>query len=377
MRKICVVSGNRSDYARLKAVLKAIQAREDLELSLIVIGSHLLPDFGTTIDQIRADGYSVFATARTIIEGEDPASMSKSIGLGVMELTTLFDTVAPDIVLISGDRFEIYSAAIAAAAMNIHLAHLQGGEVTGTFDESVRHSITKMAHIHFPATEGARERIIRMGEVPENVHHVGCPSIDLVDSISVVDRETVCLRHGLDPNGPYVIVIQHAVTTEFEDAGDQVRATLNVVEDMGLRGIMIYPNVDAGSERIVRAIRHMEEGGKLQRLDKYKHIPVEEFIPLMRHAAVLIGNSSGAIREGSYIGCPAVNIGTRQNRRERGSNVLDVPHDEDQIREALKTHLEHGPYPSDPLYGSGQAGTRVAEILATADLGPVQKTLSY
>jgi UDP-hydrolysing UDP-N-acetyl-D-glucosamine 2-epimerase len=377
MRKICVVSGNRSDYARLKAVLTAIRAREDLDLSLIVIGSHLLPDFGTTVEQIRDDGYPVLATSRTIIEGEDPASMSKSIGLGVMELTTLFDVAAPDVVLISGDRFEIYSAAIAAAAMNIHLAHLQGGEVTGTFDESVRHAITKMAHIHFPATAGARERIVRMGEAAESVHHVGCPSIDLVDSIPQASREVVCARHGLAPGEPYAIVIQHSVTTEFEDAGEQVLATLEVVDDMNLRGIMIYPNVDAGSERIVRAIRHLEEAGKLGRLDKYKHIPVEEFVPLMRHAAVLIGNSSGAIREGSYLGCPTVNIGTRQNRRERGENVLDVSHDRDQIRRAIETQLEHGPFPSDSLYGNGKAGPRVAEILATIELGPVQKTLGY
>ncbi len=377
MRKVCVVSGNRSDYARLKAVLNAIQERQDLELDLIVIGSHLLPDFGTTIEQIRSDGYSVFATSRTIIEGEDPASMTKSIGLGVMELTTLFDTVSPNIVLISGDRFEIFSAAIAAAAMNLHLAHLQGGEVSGTFDESIRHSITKMAHLHFPATVGARERIVRLGEMPENVHLVGCPSIDLVDSIPEADRETVCHRYDLDPSEPYVIVIQHPVTTEFREAGNQVLETLEAVEEMGLSGLMLYPNVDAGSERIVRTIRGMEEAGKLRRLHKYKHIPVEEFVPLMRHAAVFIGNSSAAIREGSYLGSPAVDIGTRQNRRERGANVLNVAHDRNLIREAIELQMDHGAYPSDPLYGNGQAGHGVAEILATAELGPVQKTLSY
>lgn len=377
MRRICVVSGNRSDYARLKAVMAAIRARQDLELTLIVIGAHLLPDFGTTIEQIRRDGFPVFATARTIIEGEDPASMSKSIGLGVMELTTLFDVVAPDIVLISGDRFEIFSVAIATAAMNIHLAHLQGGEVTGAFDESVRHSVTKLAHLHFPATERGRERIVRMGEAPESVHLVGCPSIDIIADLPSEDRGTICGKYRLDPGEPFLIVIQHPVTTEFEEAGEQIRQTLQAVEELRMRGVLVYPNIDAGTERMIRAIRHMEEAGGLRRLDKYKHIPLDDFIQLMRHTAAIVGNSSVAIREGSFLGTPAVNVGTRQHRRERGKNVLDVPYDGDAIREALLEQIRRGHYPSDPLYGDGAAAYRVAEILAVSDLGPIQKMLSY
>jgi UDP-hydrolysing UDP-N-acetyl-D-glucosamine 2-epimerase len=377
MRRICVVSGNRSDYARLKAVMAAIRARQDLELTLIVIGAHLLPDFGTTIEQIRRDGFPVFATARTIIEGEDPASMSKSIGLGVMELTTLFDVVAPDIVLISGDRFEIFSVAIATAAMNIHLAHLQGGEVTGAFDESVRHSVTKLAHLHFPATERGRERIVRMGEAPESVHLVGCPSIDIIADLPSEDRGTICGKYRLDPGEPFLIVIQHPVTTEFEEAGEQIRQTLQAVEELRMRGVLVYPNIDAGTERMIRAIRHMEEAGGLRRLDKYKHIPLDDFIQLMRHTAAIVGNSSVAIREGSFLGTPAVNVGTRQHRRERGKNVLDVPYDCDAIREALLEQIRRGHYPSDPLYGDGAAAYRVAEILAVSDLGPIQKMLSY
>ncbi|MBI4379582.1 MAG: UDP-N-acetylglucosamine 2-epimerase (hydrolyzing) [candidate division NC10 bacterium] len=377
MRRICVVSGNRSDYARLKAIMAAIQAQRDLELTLLVIGAHLLPDFGTTVEQIRRDGFPVFATARTIIEGEDPASMSKSIGLGVMELTTLFDAVAPDIVVISGDRFEILSAAVAASAMNIRLAHLQGGEVTGTFDESVRHSVTKLAHLHFPATEGARERIIRMGEAPEQVHLVGCPSIDIIAKLPEVDRARICGTYRLDPIEPFLIVVQHPVTTEFQEAGDQMCLTLQAVEEVEMQGVMIYPNVDAGSERMVRAIRHMEQANLLRRIHKYKHVPFEDFVHLMRHAAAIVGNSSAAIREGSFLGTPAVNVGTRQHRRERGKNVLDVSYDTYAIREAILQQVDHGPYPSDRLYGDGAAAPRVAQILSTSELGPLQKALSY
>lgn len=376
-RKICVVSGNRADYARLKAVMGAIQASPDLELALIVIGAHLLPDFGTTIEQIRRDGFPVFATARTVIEGEDPASMSKSIGLGVMELTTLFDAVAPDVVLISGDRFEILSAAVAAAAMNIHVAHLQGGEITGTFDESVRHSVTKLAHLHFPATRLAGERIIRMGEAPEAVHVVGCPSIDVIAAAPPVEREAICRRYRLDPSEPFLIVAQHPVTTEFEEAGEQIRRTLEALEGLELRGVMIYPNIDAGSERMIRAIRRMEEAGQLKRLDKYKHIAFEDFVQLMRHAGAIVGNSSAAVREGSFLGTPAVNVGSRQHRRERGKNVVDVPYDTLAIREAVRAQTDHGPYPSDPLYGDGTAAPRVVRILSEAPLGPVQKALAY
>ncbi|MGH7412215.1 MAG: UDP-N-acetylglucosamine 2-epimerase [Candidatus Methylomirabilis sp.] len=377
MRRICVVSGNRADYARLKAVLGAIRARPELELTLIVMGAHLLPDFGTTVDQVRQDGFPIFATARTIVEGEDPASMSKSIGLGVMELTTILDIAAPDVVLISGDRFEIISVAIAASAMNIHLAHLQGGEVTGTFDESVRHSVTKLAHLHFPATEAARDRIIRMGEAPERVHLVGCPSIDIIANLPTVDRQTICAKYRLDPSAPFLIVAQHPVTTEFEEAGEQIRRTLQAVEDLGVRGVMIYPNIDAGSERMIRAIRRMEAAGQLGRLDKYKHIPLEDFVHLMRHAAAIVGNSSAAIREGSSLGTPAVNVGSRQHRRERGKNVLDVPYEPKAIRQAILEQTRHGPYPPEPLYGDGKAAPRVAEILSGSELGPIQKTLSY
>lgn len=377
MRRVAVVSGNRSDYARLKAIMTAIQAQRDLDLTLLVIGAHLLPDFGTTVEQIRRDGFPIFATARTIIEGGDPASMSKSIGLGIMELTTLFDVVAPDIVVISGDRFEILSAAVAASAMNIRLAHLQGGEVTGTFDESVRHSVTKLAHLHFPATEGARQRIIRMGEAPEQVHLVGCPSIDIITKLPEVDRARICETYRLDPTESFVIVVQHPVTTEFQEAGDQIRLTLQAVEEVEMQGVMIYPNIDAGSERMIRAIRHMEQANPLRRLRKYKHIPFEDFVYLMRHAAAIVGNSSAAIREGSFLGTPAVNVGTRQHRRERGKNVLDVPYDMYAIREAILQQVDHGPYPSDRLYGDGAAAPRVAQILSTSELGPIQKVLSY
>ena len=377
MRRVTVVSGNRSDYARVKAVIAAMTDRQDLESTLIVIGAHLLPDFGSTIEQIRQDSFPIFATARTIIEGEDPASMSKSIGLGVMELTTLFSIGAPDIVLISGDRFEILSAAIAASAMNIYLAHLQGGEVTGTFDESIRHSVTKLAHLHFPATEEARARIIQMGEAPESVHVVGCPSIDIIVDLPWVDRKTICQEYRLNPAEPFLIVVQHPVTTEFEETGDQIRWTLQAAEELKMQGLMIYPNVDAGSERMVRAIRHMEEAGLLQRLHKYKHIPLEDFIQVMRHAAVIVGNSSAAIREGSFLGTPAVNVGTRQHRRERGKNIIDVGYNTNAIREAILDQINHGPYPSDPLYGDGKAARRTAEILSSTALGPIQKALTY
>jgi len=377
MRKVCVVSGNRSDYARLRTVLAAIKARPDLELSLVVIGSHLLPDFGTTVQQIREDGFPVFACARTTIEGEDPASMAKSIGLGIMELTTVLDIIKPDVVLVSGDRFEILSAVVAAAAMNIHVAHLQGGEVTGSFDESVRHAVTKMAHLHFPATEGSRQRILRMGEVPERIHLVGCPSIDVVAGLAQATRQDLCKQYLLKPGEPYVIVAQHPVTTEFTHAGDQMYQTLLAVKEVGLQGIFIYPNVDAGSERMIRMIHRMTEQGRLAELHMYKHIALDDFLGLVRHAACIVGNSSVAIREGSYIGIPAVNVGSRQHRRERGKNVVDVPHEATAIVHAMREQIAHGPYPSDHLYGNGMAGTQVARILAETPLGDVQKTLVY
>ncbi|MHC1577462.1 MAG: UDP-N-acetylglucosamine 2-epimerase [Candidatus Methanospirareceae archaeon] len=379
MRKICVVTGNRSEYSKLKPVMKAIREHSDLELILIATASHLLDDFGKTVEVIKKDGFKIDSVARTVAAGEDLVSMAKSVGLCTLELPTLFDLYKPDVVLISGDRFDALGAAISAALMNIPLAHIEGGEVSGTIDESILHAKTKFAHIHFPATAKSAERIIKMGERPDRVFNVGCPAVDIILSIDIGSREEICRKFNLnpDPDEPFLIMAQHPVTTEYDFAREQIRETLKAVSALKIQTIMLYPNVDAGSKDMVREIRRFDAEGKLNHVQDYKHIPFEDYIRLLAHSSCIVGNSSSGIRESCYFGTPAVNVGTRQNGRERGKEVVDVGYDEEQIKKAILKCIRHGKYnPPEHIFGDGNAGKNIAEILSKIELsGIIQKKL--
>lgn len=384
MRKVCIVVGSRANYSSIKSVMSAVAAHPDLELQLIVAASAVLDRFGSVVDVIERDGFRPFARVNMIIEGETPATMAKSTGLGLMELPTLFELAKPDVVVTVGDRFETMATAVAAAYMNIPLAHTMGGEVTGTIDESIRHAVTKLAHVHFPANQGAADRIIRLGETPESVHVVGCPRIDLVAEI--VSRpageaeQTWLNREGvgahIDISQPYLVVSQHPVTTEYGDGERQIAETLAAIEQIQMPTIMLWPNVDAGSDDISRGMRKFRERTHPPYIHFYKNFPVEVFVRLMHRAACLVGNSSAHIREGAFMGVPAVNVGTRQTGRERGLNVVDAGYDSTQIAAAVRAQIAHGPYEPEHLYGDGRAGARIAGILATAELR-VQKQIVY
>jgi UDP-hydrolysing UDP-N-acetyl-D-glucosamine 2-epimerase len=260
-RRICVMVASRANYARVKSVLRAIEEHPALELQLVVGASALLNRFGSAIDVIRSDGFEPAAITYTIIEGENPTTMAKSTGLGIIELSTIFENLRPDIVVTVADRFETMATAVAASYMNIPLAHTQGGEVTGNIDESVRHAITKLAHIHFPATEESRERVIRMGEDPETVFNTGCPAIDAITNIDLGLKNDLFTRYGglgpgLDVEGkPYLLVLQHPVTTEFGSGREQIEETLKALKLLGMQAIMLWPNIDAGSDDVAKGIR--------------------------------------------------------------------------------------------------------------------------
>lgn len=384
MRKIAVFVGSRANYSSIKSVMRAVQNHPDLELQLIVGASALLDRYGAVVEIIRADGFSPQASLNMMIEGETLATMAQSTGLGLLNLPNIFEQLAPDIVITVGDRFETMATAIAAAYMNIPLAHTMGGEVTGTIDESIRHAITKLAHLHFPANEDAAQRIIKMGEDPRFVFTVGCPRIDIVREIieeddglpmrDFIEREGVGGEINL--NEPFLLVSQHPVTTEYGQNEAQINATLGALQRLKLPTIMMWPNNDAGSEDIARGIRKFREHNPHEYVRFYKNFPVETFIRLMNRADVMIGNSSAAIREGAFIGVPAVNVGTRQTRRQHGDNIINVGYDSDQIAEAIQAQRAHGRYTSDHLYGQGDAGARIADILATCPL-QIQKQITY
>ena len=384
-KKICVVVGSRANYSSIKSAMRAIRNHPALELQLVVGASAILDRYGSVVNVIRADGFTPDAELHMLVEGETPATMAKSTGLGLIELPSVFLRLQPDFVLTVGDRFETMATTLAAAYMNIPVAHTMGGEVSGTIDESIRHAVTKFAHVHFPACQGAAERIIRLGEKPEDVHMVGCPRIDLVADILSAEADLAALnqelfRDGVGPSlrleEPFLLVSQHPVTTEYGEGERQITATLEAVRDTGLPAIMLWPNADAGSDDVARGIRKWRERGQGGSLHLFKNLPVVTYIQLMRQTACLIGNSSSGIREGAYIGTPTVNIGSRQTMRDHGRNVLNATNDRDSIRAAIEAHLKHGRYAMEPIYGDGHAGERIAEVLATKTV-EIQKLITY
>src|SRR5687768_5880953 len=364
--------------------MRSTRAHPDLTLQLVVGASALLDRFGSVVDVIEADGFTPNARVAMIVEGETPATMAKSTGLGLLELPTMFELLKPDVVLSVGDRFETMSTAIAAAYMNIPLAHTMGGEISGTIDESIRHAVTKLAHLHFPANAAAGDRIVRMGEDPRTVHVVGCPRIDLVSEIAKahdgiphvewLDREGV--GSHIDVSKPFLLVNQHPVTTEYGQGKHQIWETLMALEELRMPTIMLWPNADAGSEDIATGMRTFREKRRPEYIRFYKNFPIETYVRLMLLCACAVGNSSAPIREGAFLGVPAVNIGTRQTGRDRGANILDAGYDRAEIAAAIRRQLTQGRYPTDHLYGDGKAGGRIADVLARVALR-VQKRLVF
>jgi UDP-hydrolysing UDP-N-acetyl-D-glucosamine 2-epimerase len=384
MRKICIVVGSRANYSSIKSVMRAVQQHPALNLQTIAGASALLDRFGAVVDTVIADGFEIDARVHMIIEGENPTTMAKSTGLGLLELPGVIEQLNPDVVVTVGDRFETMATAIAAAYMNIPLAHTMGGEVSGTIDENIRHAITKLSHIHFPASQDAATRILRMGEDPTTVHVTGCPRIDLVAEIASenhrlpekawLEYEGVGGQISLDE--PFLLVSQHPVTTEYGDGERQITETLMALQELKMPTIMLWPNVDAGSDDIARGMRKFREHYNHDYIRFYKNFSVDTYVRLMKNCACKIGNSSAAIREGAFLGVPAVNVGTRQIGRERGKNVIDVAYDRAQIVAAIQQQVEHGHYPSEPIYGDGRAGERIADILATAEFN-INKRMTY
>ena len=380
-RKVCVAVHSRANYGRIKSVMQAIRDNPNLELQLIVGASGVLQRFGAVVNVLRDDGFEPNATVYTILEGETPTTMAKSTGMAIMELATQFENLKPHVVITVADRFETIATAIAASYMNIPVAHTQGGEVTGSIDESVRHAVTKLSHIHFPATERAREFIIRMGEDPATVHFTGCPSIDAIADIDFSAKLDVFSRYRgvgpeLDPDQPYIVVLQHPVTTEYGHGLEQINETLDAVHRLGMQTAWLWPNVDAGSDDVSKGIRRLREKRHPEKIHFYINFSVEDYARLINGAACLVGNSSSALREGVFLGVPAVNIGTRQSGREHGPNVMHVGHDNTEIEAAIRKQIAHGRYERSTMFGDGKAGQRIADVLAEAELR-VQKQLQY
>lgn len=382
-RKICVVVTARPSYSRIRTALEAIRKHPDLELQLVVAASALLDRYGNAIQAIERDGFDIAARVYMVLEGENLVTSAKSTGLGLVELATVFDNLKPDAVVTIADRYETLANAVAASYMNIPVVHVQGGEVTGSIDEKVRHAVTKLSNLHLVSTALAAERVIKLGEEPGSVIVTGCPSIDIAADVAArpaLDFDPFEKYGGVGPRTDlsrgYLVVMQHPVTTEYEEARQQVEETLYAVHDAGLPVLWFWPNVDAGSDGTSKGIRVFREREKPENFHLFRNMFPEDFLRLLVHATAIVGNSSVAIRECSFLGVPAVNIGSRQQGRERGQNVIDVEHDRAAIAGAIREHVRRGRSPSDRLYGEGDAGVRIADCLATVDL-TIDKRLTY
>ncbi|MGJ8666522.1 MAG: UDP-N-acetylglucosamine 2-epimerase [Patiriisocius sp.] len=382
-RKICAVITARPSYSRVKTALLAIKNHPELELQLVIAGSALLDRYGNAINFIEKDGFTINEKVFMVLEGENKTAMAKTTGLGVMELANVFYNLQPDAVLTIADRFETIATSIAAAYQNIPLIHLQGGEVTGNIDEKVRHANTKLADIHLVTSEDARARVIKMGEDEEYVFNTGCPSIDLaaaVEESKSLDFNPFEKYGGVGGTFPieegYLVVMQHPVTTEYDKAKEDVLKTLKIVDELKIPTFWFWPNVDAGADGTSNGIRSYREKHNPQHIRFFKNMEPMDFLKLLKQSKCLIGNSSVGIRECSYLGVPVVNIGTRQNRRLRGKNIIDVGYDETEIKKAIQSQIKNPKNEKTTIYGDGKSGKRIAEILATIELR-FHKTITY
>ncbi|MDB2648003.1 UDP-N-acetylglucosamine 2-epimerase [Flavobacteriaceae bacterium] len=383
MRKICVVITARPSYSRIKTALIELKKHSKIELQIIVAASALLDRYGSAVNYIEKDGFYIDAKVYNILEGENPTTSAKTTGLGIIELSSVFENIKPDIVVTIADRFETMATAIAASYMNIPLAHIQGGEVTGNIDEKVRHAVTKLSDYHFVASKNAYDRVLKLGESSSKIYNTGCPSIDLAKEIFSdnkinFDIEEVYGGVGskIDLSKEYIVVMQHPVTNELNQSRKQITETLKAIEEINMQTLWFWPNVDAGSEGTSKGIRSYREKKNLKNVHFFKNLESKDFLKLIYNSKCLIGNSSVGIRESSYLGVPVVNIGSRQNRRARGENIIDVDYNHKNIKKSILHWLNNDRPKKSKVYGGGNAGKKITEILSDVEL-QFHKTINY
>jgi len=378
VKTVCVVTGTRAEYGILRPVMRAVEGSDSLSLQVTATGMHLDDERGRTIDEIGRDGFRIDATVPLSPEGDAPADMGRAVGRGISDLIDTLERLNPDVVLVLGDRTEPFAAAIATMFLGKCLAHVHGGDRSrGGFDESMRHAITKLAHLHFAATEKSAERIRRMGERPEHVHVVGAPGLD--EALAGPFRDPDQL--GVDPSAPPIVVVQHPVSTRPDDAGREMTETMEAVVAEDATVIVVYPNNDPGGRRMIEVIRSYENRGNVT---TFANIPRTDFLSLMKCAAVLVGNSSSGMIEAASFRLPVVNVGERQVGRERSGNVIDVPTEREAIASAIHKALvdkdfRQGLATLENPYGDGHASARIVKVLEELDINHdlIQKQIAY
>lgn len=383
-RKICVVTGTRAEYGLLYPAMKAIQGHPKLKLALIATGMHLLPEFGYTVEEIEKDGFTINAKVPMHLSDDSGAGMAVSLAQGIIGITRSLGKIGPDFVLVLGDRGEALAATIAAAHMNIPVVHIHGGDATtgACIDESIRHAITRFAHIHFPATLESSQRLVKMGEEPWRIHIVGPLGIYAMPQTSFIAKERLFQELNLDTDKPLLIVSQHPVTTQIETAAAQMSETMEAVVQLGEQAVVIYPNADAGGRAMIGVIKEYKDYPFIRVVE---NLPYVTFVSLMKVADVIVGNSSSAIIEAPLFSLPAVNIGSRQEGRERGANIIDAPHKKEAIIRAIEKAMTDQKFRSEIQQASNpfdiepNGDEKITEVLSTIQINQnlLQKRLTY
>ena len=373
-RVICFPIMSRVHYARNKRLLEKLKSNPKIDLRLVVGGSVLLEKYGEKfLPAIQKDGFQIHDTLFNVVDGGTHIAMAKTAGLTALEFANTLHKLNPDIVLIRGDRFEQLAIAMVAAYLNKTVAHIEGGDLSGTIDESVRHAITKLAHIHFVTNDDSRRRVIQMGENPRQVFNVGSPDVEFAARVDKKYDGRIINKTGtgapIDITKPFLMVLYHPVTTEKNNRKN-TEALLRVVDEINLQAIWFWPNNDAGTNDVAKAIRFYREHGLLKnnKIRFVTDVLPEYFIGLLRRASALIGNSSSGIKEASYFGTPVVNIGTRQQGRLKGGNVIDAIYKGDVIMKSIRGQLRHGPYPKSDLYYRPDTSEKMMRVLIRSRL---------
>lgn len=384
-RTIAIITGGRTSYGIYVPVIKAIEAKEDIDYFIIATCMHLMPEFGNTIEEIRRDGFKIGAEVDMHWTKDSLTGQVKAIGQAIFGFTDVFEEKKPDIVLIQGDRGETVAAAIAAAHLNIPIAHMHGGEISGTIDESNRHAVTKYSHIHFPTTKKSADRIFNLGEQRERIFLVGAAGIDSILRQNLPLKEELAKKYCFDKEKPFILVLQHPCSGEVEESGVQMQKTLAAVKEFGLQSVVIHSNSDAGYKAMIEEIG--KQAAAIENMRVFPNLKHNDYLGLMKHAAVMIGNSSGAIIEAPTFCLPVVNIGIRQDRREKAPNILDVGYNQKEILAAIEKSLndkefleivKQGKTPYDP-FGTANAGEKIAKVLSEVKIDKklIMKCIRY
>ncbi len=375
-RKVCFVITNFIHYSRNLLVLEELKKRKDVDLHIIVAGPALLSKYSSKFADIKKllieDGHLKLYDLHFNLEGNDSIVKAKTAGLGIIEFTTLFNQIKPDVVVVRGDRFEVLSAAVAASYMSIPIAHIEGGDISGSIDESVRHAITKLSHIHFTTNTPAKERVLKMGENKSYVFNFGSPDIEVVSKLSSRSTKIDLNKTGsgamFDLNKGYLMVMYHPDILDVKNIHKNTQIILKAIHELNIPTLWFWPNVDAGAEDISQELRTFKDEVVGHKIRFMRYLGPKEFIWLLKNSLCLVGNSSAGIKESSFVGLPVVNIGNRQNNRLQSNNVKNVLHDSVQIKRAIQDQISVGKYTPSNMYFAKDTSKNIANIIATIKL---------